>query len=66
VRSGRRREALWHFAQASLRGQAAPVAADLAGLLHARLAGPTSSRSGTPEQDDWAMEADAWLSSLRG
>jgi glycosyltransferase involved in cell wall biosynthesis len=66
LRSGRRQEALWHFAQASLRGQAAPVAADLAGLLRTRLAGPTSSHSGTSEQHDWAMEAEAWLSSLRG
>jgi glycosyltransferase involved in cell wall biosynthesis len=65
VRSGRRREALWHFAQATVRGQAPSVVTDLAGLLHNRLTVPALGRSRPHEHHDWGTEAEAWLASLR-
>jgi glycosyltransferase involved in cell wall biosynthesis len=65
VRSGRRREALWHFARVAVRGQAASVATDLAGLLRDRLAVPGIGRSRPNEHRDWGTEAEAWLACLR-
>jgi glycosyltransferase involved in cell wall biosynthesis len=65
VRSGRRREALWHFARAAVGGQAASVATDLAGLLRDRLAVPGIGRSRPNEHRDWGTEAEAWLACLR-
>jgi hypothetical protein len=65
VRSGRRREALWHFAQASVRGQAPAVAADLAGLLRHRLTRRGPGRSRPPRDKGWGTEAEAWLADLR-
>ena len=65
VRSGRRREALWHFARAAVRGQAPSVATDLAGLARNRLAVPALDRSWPRERREWGTEAEAWLASLR-
>ena len=65
VRSGRRREALWHFARAAVRGQAPSVATDLAGLARNRLTVPTLGRSWPRERREWGTEAEAWLASLR-
>jgi glycosyltransferase involved in cell wall biosynthesis len=65
VRSGRRHEALWHFARAAVRGQAASAATDLAGLFRDRLAVPGIGRSRPHEHRDWGTEAEAWLACLR-
>jgi glycosyltransferase involved in cell wall biosynthesis len=65
VRSGRRREALWHFARATVHGQAPSVAADLAGLVRNRLPGPAPGRARPHQERHWGTEAEAWLTSLR-
>jgi hypothetical protein len=64
LRSGRRRPAAAHFAQAAARGQVSSVVRSLAGLARGRL----RQRFGClrPDADRaWRNRAEAWLADLR-
>jgi glycosyltransferase involved in cell wall biosynthesis len=71
LRSGRRRPALAHFAQAAARGQVSGVARSLTGLARGRV----QQRLGLPRQrlrlprpdadEGWRDRAEAWLAELR-
>lgn len=64
LRSGHRRPAVRHLAQAAVRGQARDVARVLVHLAGRRMA-RLSGRQARPPGDDWTSEAETWVAALR-
>ncbi len=67
LRSGRRRGALAHLAQAAVRGQALNVSRTLGGLARRRVGDLLPAFRPTPSitHDAWMAEAETWIARLR-